>query len=479
MVAPYLAGHCRLRLQPVEPTTRRSGRVGAGPVTFATTRCTLSLVGSSSDVEPVALRMFTTSDGLRRFYPRPEDGFYGLIERAFPIGLALLAQQNSFDAETIDDFRVGKVEYDYLQRVQEVIKTGLVSVDALTLRKCHRSAMQRSNLVPACLGTSKLTPQKLLQLGAAAAADAGWGRAKKRLLHYGLNAAALENPLILPPEQVRPLWRLALFDLLSVGEAITPEQEALTRRTFRNYVLPRLEPGSAGLARGLSGGNSNFLQVIARRKDSAGRPLERDVAKRGMHDLGWEGYALTAECLEIFARAFAAALPQPLNDWEQEHFAATYYRQDYLGGLSLALVGRRGRLLQPTLERLWERPGDTQLIGALHRVLASFAEIVPLMRELERLKKCRPKRHVVSAITEGSHVFCSGVTTAELLAEALAKRGSVCGRCGRPLSGKLVRRSVRPNRSLRVAVHCETHGSHGAIKLAWKDLLAAGDVFVK
>lgn len=479
MVAPFHAGRCRLRLQPVEPTTRRSGRAGAGPVTFATTRCTLSLASRSSEVQPVVLRMFTTSDGLRRFYPWPEDGFYGLIERAFPLGLALLAQQHGFDVDTIGDYRAGKVAYDNLQRVQEVIKTRLASPDMLTVRKCHRATIGRAYLVPSCLRTPTPTPTKLLQLGAEAADAAGWSHVPGRRLHYALSAAALENPLSLPPADVPPLLRMALFDLTSVSEAISAEHTTIVRRTFREHVLRRLRDDPEKLSRRLSGGNTNLLQVLARRKDSAGRRLGREVAKRGMHDFGWDGYALVAECLEAFAQAFAAALPQPLDDWEREHFGATFYRQAHLGGLSLALIGRRGRLLQPTLERLWERPGDPLLIGTLHRVLAGFAEIVPLAREIERLKKRPSQRCVDLARTDESQLFRCGVGTAELLTEALAKRGSVCRRCGRPLIGELVPGSVRPGQSLRVAPFCEEHGAHDAVELSWESFVDAADVFVK
>jgi hypothetical protein len=485
MVAPRNSGSgslYRLTTHALGSRTLSSGREVAAPVTFQAARSMLApsrtLSHSFPGLENVSLRVFTTGDGMRRFFPTVEDGFAGLLERAVPFGLALLARERNLAPAAIDDYRTAKFAFDYLQRVQGIIKFRFESSDALVVHKHYRPHFGCLHLLPTYLG---LSPTALERVGQAAAAEEGWGGAPSRRCHYGLNAAALTRPLFIPAHEVRPLLRLALYDLSNVADAVSCEQATIVRNTFRAYVLTRLELDPEDLRQRLSGGSSNFLRIIAGRKDASGTKLGRDVAKRGMHDFAWESHFLVAECLEAFAQAFAAALPSPLNEYERRYFEATFCRQDYLGGLPLAMIGRRGRVLQPTLEPLWERPGEPRLIGALHRVLQAFGEIVPRVREVERLKSQAPPTLVnVDGIDEQWILnLRTAATPAELFAEVLERRKLECDVCGSRLAGDLVVGSLRMNQSLRLETICEEHGPQGEIALSWAELNEAKATFIK
>jgi hypothetical protein len=112
-----------------------------------------------------------------------------------------------------------------------------------------------------------------------------------------------------------------------------------------------------------------------------------------MIELGWTSFQFIGRCLDEFANAFAAALPEPLSDREKRYFDAIYRGQSQYGGLPLVMVMQHHQLLRPVVLRTLEHPHNAHLNAILHALLHSYSEIVAARREADRRRKSRKNRN--------------------------------------------------------------------------------------
>lgn len=436
----------------------------------------------------VRFDVYTAADGIRRFVPCPEDGLDGYVARAFQYGHSLLARDRNFDWCRWCEYLVGKLAYDRLLHVQERVRRTFNSADSLKIETTFREPMGRSNLLPEKLGRSAAgagqswTIDRLLDEGRRAAQEDGvQSPTGADAVNYGLFAAARLNPLrIGERRQVSALMRMALYDFSHIESQITPAEREEVWQRFHDLIRLHLNDELEIFQGWLAGGSSNVIKAIANQRDGSGQRMPQPVVKRALHDLGWRGYERVAECLEVFARAFARSLQGRLRQQELRYFQAMYYRQEYLGGLPLVLMMDRSAQIQPAVARLWEQPEDADTIGALHQVLRWYAEMVPLRREADRLAKPGAQGQP-SCLLPLDEEICptigNGPSADELFRHLLERRRLRCSQCDESPHAILATEDIQSGSPIRLQIRCETHGDVGIVEIPWDELEATRPVF--
>ncbi len=322
---------------------------------------------------------------------------------AFQYGHSLLARDQNFDWDRWCEYLVAKHAFDRLEHVQERIRCMFRSTQTLTIRTALHSAIGRANVLPDEFGQSasgagiRWSVARLLEEGQQAACLAGVTKPSGQdLIAYGLAEAAKLNPIQVTEAEAAALVRMSLYDFSRSGSRVTDAHRETVWQRFHDWIREHLYDEREQFKKCFFGGHNNLINSIAHRAATRGGKLTRPVVKRALHDLGWRGYELVGECLEAFAQAFSSGLlSKPLSSQEQAYFEVMYCRQSYLGGSPLVLVMERRALIKPMILELWENPGDELLIGALHRLLHCYAEMVSVRREADRLAKQKPANVLV------------------------------------------------------------------------------------
>jgi hypothetical protein len=253
------------------------------------------------------------------------------------------------------------------------------------------------------------SPEILIREGASLAKEMGQKRPTvASSIAYGLLAAARRNPLRLnDQQQIRSLVRLALFAI--DGDLPTPDAETIERviDRFLRVVWPHLEEPTADFNRWYVGPHSNFFKALA---GTGTDRIDPKLARAAFLEAGWLAYTYFSQCLAYFGQAFCRSLPQPLTCTERGIFDAIYVPQAYLGGLPLVLIFNGPFVLKPVFRDLWDRPGNEDLIGAWHRILAYWSEMDSLRRQADRRFK-GARRHSGTVVREITNVDFDHVST--------------------------------------------------------------------
>src|SRR5262249_15410822 len=215
--------------------------------------------------------------------------------------------------------------------------------------------------------------------------------------HLGFARAARNCPLHASDDEVRPLYRQALYALILPGGDKNWKSKGPGGHDLRELVLERF---LAALDRHwgddydrydnwLSGPNSNFELQIAQQKGARGGPLDRQIVRRVLQDLGWEAYPYVAGCLEAIMHVFHRLLPEPLTASEMRRFERMHFKQPYFGDLPFILFAQRFPFLDSILAQIWEEGPDPGNLGVLYRLLAYYGEMAVKRRETDRIMKAR------------------------------------------------------------------------------------------
>lgn len=213
-------------------------------------------------------------------------------------------------------------------------------------------------------------------------------------IRLGLLEAARRNPLDIDhlTEQEALQWiRLSLFDIGPATEPIEAEVRNQVIERFLDVLEKHWELPTQEFNRWLYDGIDNVVHQVAKRKRGGG-PITRAVVRQVILELVFESYQYIAVGLHVQMRAFAGALPEPLNEQEQAIFDATFIRQPLLGQLSLLLIHDQFDLLQEIVPEIWQQPNEPHLWRVLLQLLRIHAEMVSKKRESERRYKQVPRR---------------------------------------------------------------------------------------
>ncbi|MBL9084762.1 MAG: hypothetical protein JNK76_23355 [Planctomycetales bacterium] len=428
----------------------------------------------------LVVRLFDQCFGSRRIIPTRSDGLGGFLVRAAWIGLAMLARRLHWDASTYRRHRLEMWAWHAAQHTQVHLGKTFGSADEVTLRPAAKRELARASLLPEIYDplTHKVWGAGRLQReGREIAKESTLVQPNDReLLNSGLFAAAKHDPLRLNDEvEAANLIRLALFDFSKMPPSIPASDEEVLTAEVERRLAKRVPNGpdvtlAAFTEHALR--NDHLVRSIAGRGEDG---LDSSLVKRALLDLGWRGALVMAQSAEAFAEEIARALPAPLNDDELKYYRALFYRRPEFGGLSLLVLHDRRGLLGPVVTRLWDRPGDPKLIGALHRMLQYYADMAVVSREHERAKKNGAASAVYTKTPQqqkppqGRAEDCYDLC-AEVCKHLLEQAKAPCSTC-ECFEACLV--DVNDGEEVTVRGRCDVHDQTIERKFSWEEIQTA------
>lgn len=437
------------------------------------------IAGSLAEFDRLTMHVYTTNDGIRRFVPREEEGPGVYIARAFQIGHSLLARDRGWSKAKFDDYLMGKLAYDWLCHARQRLKPRKLTAEELVTPGHLRRELLRRDALPDELsdtGDGRGGSERVTQI-AAAGAKAAVARGLERpteteILALGLmDAAAHRPPLNAQPAQVARLVREALVDFGENDEALSPEVWEEISEEFEAAVRDRLWISQEQFNDWLYGKRAYMLQTVEKGAALPPNVDRRDLTRRAMLEEAWRGFTLVSECLDAFAQTFERALTRPLNEMERRWFRNMYRRRPYYGDLVLPLLLDAKDLVEHAVLDLWENPNDPQAIDVFQRMLLYRSQIIPRVRETERL--ARAKKKVVLESSSPEEVFTSEESRwAELTGHILEKRGITCPDCDLPPICTLARANAQ-RLPVTLEVGCSTHGPLRSITITQAEFTAA------
>lgn len=365
----------------------------------------------------LAIDAISDSEGVRRF--RDADGTTTHIFRGFAAGVAVLDRLRRFSAADRLKYRPPFFIYQYVQEMHAHLDCNFRSKASLVIKRGSRSDDAERNVLPLDLGydSAGRGPQwnidRLLHEGTEAAADAGIARATiPQQIAYGFFAAARRNPLRRSARDLRTDIRRALFDTEAIIAALGRRLTAIVKDRLSRLLDSHLDDSTDDFNDWyFPAGGRNLIRAIARQPNRSGGVLPNEDVTGVLLHLAWDAYGQLSECLGAFGQAFIAALPEPLSRREQTLFDLSMMPHRYFGGLPRYLLMERIEFLQPALSALLTDPGDRELVGALHRLLAWYPEMVRKRREADRLsKQRRPQRARRRDVTGNQELLDSDLT---------------------------------------------------------------------
>jgi len=416
---------------------------------------------SIPELQSLTFDCYTDSDDIRRFVPSATEGLDSLIAKGFQIGFALQARDDHWSENDRNQVRSLKTAFDYLSNTQSRLRQRFRSTGDLILRKATAKTVGVPNVLPPDVGLladdsgEPWSVGRVLDEGRMAVETDGLKQLSQAdIIRQGIFAAAKLNPMAQAGPGVSAFIRMALFDTSRDADKAVPDIVADVHERLNHLIGKHLNDTADGFRKWLTGGGSNLVNTIAiprRKRHEPGLP--RAGVKAALQELGWQGCCVVAECLEAFALRFAAALPQPLTPPERELFTSMYCRQDYFGGLSLPLILDRSHELQPVVTKLWSQPNDPELIGAMHRILDWYAQMVAISRRAGRIKKAK-----MHGMTHQPEATPNHGINEQAIAAYLEYRGVSCSHCDRTPDWTYSGRTCKEERDLVIHVTCPEHG---------------------
>jgi len=416
------------------------------------------------------------SDGTRRILPRlPLNRF---IDDSFIAGLLLLGRYHGFTPEEDASYRQYKLLFDRVLVMQEHYDRTFGYSRDLYVRRTGRQSDDERHILPVHLGLDADGRGKswnvtmLCEEGRARARDEGNLRPKKsQVISYGLLKAAELNPLTVPDSEIPSLIRSALF---AIPEDAVPPDDSLLQEVYGRladrFNGHRLKTNDE-FDNWFKGKKSNLFKSIG------GKTIDQSVVRRAVLELGWRSKKYVSGGLNFLFRAFAATIPNRLNEREKELFAHTFQPQPYLGGLPLILLVDRSQLIAPMINRIWSNPGNPDDVCVLHRLFDYYSTMMRDRRKADVRSKQRNGR-VELAVGDAVKNVAAEKPSSQLtkyaealLRELVKKRQLRCKKCSCFLQAEVIDGSVDNQKgSCRIACRCPEHGGRKTLTVSLEEL---------
>ncbi len=424
----------------------------------------------AEELEPnfsIAFEVVTDRAGCRRIVPR--DGYGVYFRYAWMAGLEIMRREiGNVSGEYRSSYCKMGLLLERLRNGREHFGRAFRASRDLYVRFSGRGGEIGASLLPDYVGRTadqRGRPWSIRQLTErgrqAAVADGVIDPTNDVAIPYGLTLAAELNPLFeANREKIRSLVFAALLDVGSVHVTATneivddvAERVSAALHEHRDDTLGQFEAW-------FSGRRSNLVQTLARK--SGFTPLERNVVKAALFELGKRSYAYITPCLSSFARWMAHGLE--LTEVERSRFSAMYLPQDCYGGLPLVLLLERNDIIGRTVAKLWEQPDDPQLVGTLHRLLAVYGELAPARRAADRRFK-QLQRLIRQAAEQNNAASAAEEEIDEqnrrhlilIVDQIVRSRGDGCDQCREPTPWTISVENVGGD-IVRLTAGCEEHG---------------------
>jgi hypothetical protein len=450
----------------------------------------------------IEFKVFAAADGRRRFVPT--SGGEELVEQAFVAGLALRIRDGKLDREHRQSYRIMKLIYSRVRKMQEHRDREFRHSRDLFVRPSGRGGGIDKSILPKDLGLNekgegrRWSVSQLTREGRERARIDGIEPTTSDVaIQYGLLAAAERNPFFPAEKEIPSLVQMALFDFDRTETKREEERGELLERVESRYLEllnDHLDEPFADFDAWYNGPKSNLFKSLAKCAGYPDGKLDLNVVRGAFLLLGWRAYEYVADCVDYFVQAFMKSLPKPkrMSAEERQLFSQMYQRQAYLGGLPLVMILERSRLIGPPIQALWNNPTDGQLIGVLHRLLCYYAEMSTTRRQADRQFKKRshgrkrPVRELTNQRREDAPQVPIDLNLKDLhcledlhavIRSVLRRRGIGCAKCNAPLESKILStdKKWRASGTIEVSCWCPEHEGRRKETLTLEELRSAAE----
>ena len=138
-----------------------------------------------------------------------------------------------------------------------------------------------------------------------AKADGHENPTPNQILHYGLMAAAMQNPLVIRGRLTNKLVRMALFDLGPSTHKHKPEHLKYVATHVKESLREHSNDTTEEFNRSIEDPKSNLIHRISKRTDCR---LDRQQVREALLELGWRSFRLLGQCVDTQMRTFRDAI---------------------------------------------------------------------------------------------------------------------------------------------------------------------------
>ena len=343
-----------------------------------------------------AIECSVDKGGMRRFVPTEPAKVFAYKASLF--GHAVLSDLGKVDRPGEDfTFHEARLYSQFAQHMREYLGKRSRLSDQLALPRAARPDAGTSDILPGDLGLTwrgegePWTIGWLKNEGLASAKAAGIDNpTPDEILWYGLYEAARMSPLMIADREVECLVQRALFAIQPEHAKVVPDALPYVKRHVRAFLKDHVYDTTEEFDRCcIEDPKANLYHRISKRKDCPWKHSERGVIRAAMLELGWQSLKMLGQSIDMFARTFAAALPQPLTRSERHLFRRTYQAHRAFGRLPLPLLYDRFDCLHPAVLAMWNDPADGTAVGVLRRLFYWYSEVAENRRAGDRRYKAR------------------------------------------------------------------------------------------
>ena len=341
------------------------------------------------------------SDGVRRFFPTYPDVF---VRQAFLAGNVIAENYGPYTKEYASSARVMHFLNQKAPHLQEFLRRSFRQTSELVPRT-KRVTSEFRDILPDTIGTG--ADGKGARWSVSDFLSAGMEQVKGKpntgdaevVIRLALLVAAKQNPVDivgLSELHARSSVRRGLLKLGPIPSSEVPSEEReLVVVRFLECLEGHLDDSTEQFRQWWLHKHGDLLGSISRKKD--GGTIDRDHVRQVLLDLVFDSYLYAAKAIEIAMRQFAAAIESPLTDAEAAIFGMMFYRQSWLGGLSLVLLQERVPLLRECGQELLHNPGGSEWKGVTLRMLEYYGDMCE-KRRLADIRIKEKKRHGIGGI---------------------------------------------------------------------------------
>ncbi len=443
-----------------------------------------------------ALHMVGVEDADGNLRIAPRYGAENLISNGFACGLAILEHHQRLSARKLFSYRAYWLAFCWLKERGLKLRRKFASTSEFIIKRSGRTETDQRYILPADLGLNASgdgRPWSLddfLEQGHQAARAAGvQDPDSSETIAHGLMAAALLNPMHLRANEVQPLVRLALYATPRERSPNDAIREEVIARLSQAWEEHQFDP-QAKFSEWCWGSHSNLPKSLANRRTKTSGEISVADVKAVLQDLGWEAYQAISHCLFVSCGWLKNCLIDDFTTYASALFEQFYSPQAVFGNLPLVLISDRMPIIKPILQRLWETPDDPDLIGAFHRVLDYYRQMVESRRAADRHSKtvmvgikrqATPTNQTARVASFVDKAMTAAATAAvEQLAQRVADRDHVrCTRCGGPLRFQVDDSNIVNEETMECVGACPNHPEQQRrVEIATVDVLAAVADFI-